>query len=553
MSQVQRPFTLVFRRYVSGTYYDDKSRLTDNLRSGIAEAFPFPPTEHNARGDVHILSVWVKNYFQHFQPLWPLFWTQDLDAEKLHPLLYLVLSSIGAMYDGQEAAAYGAVMHVELRNALLLLSPHHDQSEQETLDLGRALLLTQVAALYFEHENAFTIARRLAGSLITHAQRIGLFHELRRDSGQDPLAILTSGDSCAMEKWFDQWVLDESRKRLAFGILRAEAFMCALLSIRPLLSYEEIQIELPAAYSLWLPVERRTPQQQLYAVCQDQERSSCKGMLFSDLVSIALERDEAHPPLLAHERELLLFGLQYSVWRFSLNTEVVLRLCKVDQYDSASLDLMDRGARTMKDLRRDKERVSSALRRWQAVVPVSSVKQNGPLDRTIRMSGELLYHLSMMRMNTPTNMLHQAAYQATNAGNVKEHMREKILTWSNTSSCEASLRHALMLRDLIRLETQRDAKVRCCFNILALIGLFQAAVVVWVCRGHEHVAANAFCSKIGGSQPIGSGTASNDAETKNSVEKELMAFVDLLSEIASAWDIQSSYIRVLSRLATRSL
>ncbi|SMR52476.1 unnamed protein product [Zymoseptoria tritici ST99CH_1E4] len=91
----------------------------------------------------------VEQYCDNFHPLWATFpRTVDMDATatELHPLLFLTATSIGALFM-RGAAQYGTIMHKQIREALPQQTSRMDLTEPEALDLGRALLLTQVAAL----------------------------------------------------------------------------------------------------------------------------------------------------------------------------------------------------------------------------------------------------------------------------------------------------------------------------------------------------------------------------------------------------------------------
>lgn len=108
---------------------------------------------------VHALQAYVDMYMRLFNPLWPLVSLDGFDANDLHPVLYLTLTSIGAMYGNATDQQYGTLMHERLRRLLTAglfdLEGHSD--DLSWLLLSR--LLVQVAALYFGQRRAFSYAQ----------------------------------------------------------------------------------------------------------------------------------------------------------------------------------------------------------------------------------------------------------------------------------------------------------------------------------------------------------------------------------------------------------
>jgi hypothetical protein len=69
-------------------------------------------------------------------------------------------------------------------------------------------------------------------------------------------------------------------------------------------------------------------------------------MLYSDLVRIAMDRHEVLPDLSVAHRDLILFGIQDSVWRFSNDPNLFSRMRLSSQpKDSIGSDLFTQSAR----------------------------------------------------------------------------------------------------------------------------------------------------------------------------------------------------------------
>ncbi|KAH0198873.1 hypothetical protein KCU99_g7528, partial [Aureobasidium melanogenum] len=273
-----------------------------------------------------ILDHFVDIYLEQFQPLWPLLWQPGFERGQFHPLLLLTMTSIGALYSGSASSKYGSLLHEKIREILLVSPPRVDYTDQENLDLGRAMLLTRVAAIYFEQQHAFSAAQKLGALLNVHAQKMRLF-SYRPHRGVPTAASLQSTTNTSAIGWHKQWVFAEGCKRLAYGIIRAEVFMSVLLDLKPLASYEEIDLELPYSDALWTTKKLFARE---YITAVSSEHSLCRRMIFSDLVRIALDPNEVLPLLQPLEHELLLYGLQYSVWRFSHDSGMFKRLTGLD-------------------------------------------------------------------------------------------------------------------------------------------------------------------------------------------------------------------------------
>ncbi|KAI5205111.1 hypothetical protein E4T39_03147 [Aureobasidium subglaciale] len=286
---------------------------------------------------MNVLEHFSNIYLEQFQPLWPLLWQPGLELDKLHPLLLLTITSIGALYSGAISSRYGSLLHEKMREILLVSPPQTDQTDQENLDLGRAMLLTQVAAIYFEQQHAFSAAQRLGALLNAHAQKMRLFSYRSRRGIPTPLD-LTKANNVSAIQWHKQWVFAEGCKRLAYGIVRGEVFMSVLLDSKPLASYEEVDLELPYSDTLWT-TKRQFAREYISAVSR--EHSLCRGIIFSDLVRVALDPNEVLPLLQPLEHELLLYGLQYSVWRFSHDPSMFKRLTGHDATKESAPTMSD--------------------------------------------------------------------------------------------------------------------------------------------------------------------------------------------------------------------
>ncbi|KAH7418072.1 hypothetical protein BKA64DRAFT_564850 [Cadophora sp. MPI-SDFR-AT-0126] len=468
----------------------DHAEYWNSMSGKVQSAFSIP---NQPVSSSHTLGDFVDLYLQNFGPLWPLLSRQGLHCDQIHPLLYLTLASIGAMYGGAQAAHFGTVLHNRLRQSLTT-SLELGGVDDELLWLGQARLLTQVAALYFGQSKAFSYAQHLGGVLVAQARRMDIFSAPRTRYGEKEAAL-----SKKPEDRLSRWLLSEGRRRLAFGILRAETYTSVLLNTRPLISPEEIDLELPCSDQTWrgpaLPLD-------IYLALVERDHTTVKAQRFSDTIRIALERDERFSVLDPIGNELLIFGLQQAVWRFSHDYYMFERL--TGRQSGPTLSTTQRRASTanlscgrsddhlvtrpqgMHDLEGDLDRLTNALRRWKQSFKSISNELNLQRDRNSILSSLLLFHLSFMRLHAPIDDLHHISYRMADERSIESSIIGDISRWANSRRGYIAVRHALTIWSLISREVQRPEDTRAKFNFLAFLGLHHAAVVLWTYAGaHE--------------------------------------------------------------------
>lgn len=445
----------------------------------------------------HLLERYVDLYFRHFYLLWPLCPHPRGGYQQIHPLFYLAMTSIGAMYDGPEDIYFGALLHEIMRSALMNSPLEMDDLDEDSLAVGQALISIQITALYFGHKNAFSFAQRLGGVLAAHARKIGLFTQIpsRVHPHSAPSENNARPRMCGC-------VLDETRKRLAFGIMRTEGYVSILLNTKPLVSYEELILDAPVPSATFTNKELNEEE---YALAIHQERSKGTGMIYADLVSVALDHDELLPVLSPEGSETLLFGLQRAVWRFSHDPDLFKRLkidiesepaFEIDQPPRDDLfpqllpgtcdrhdDPLDCRFRKLKDLRYDRRCLFQSLHKWKQFFSATQTSGQLKVDRSITLSSLLLYHLSFMRLRAPVGKLQQIAHHLDSSGGAKQTDIQDIYTWSRSAEARSALQHACAIWSMIKRETERPMADQARYNILTLLGLHYAAVIVWTCAG----------------------------------------------------------------------
>jgi hypothetical protein len=115
--------------------------------------------QSSAVEDESVLHHFIGKYLAEFNPLWPMFSDDHFDPKVLHPVLYLVLASIGSMYGSTLHKQFGTLMHKRLRRLLTAGLFDLEGCDGDHLWLAHARLLTQVQGLYFGQQQGFSYAQ----------------------------------------------------------------------------------------------------------------------------------------------------------------------------------------------------------------------------------------------------------------------------------------------------------------------------------------------------------------------------------------------------------
>jgi uncharacterized C2H2 Zn-finger protein len=461
----------------------------------VTEAFGIDDWQaaHANRSLMHMLDL----YRESFSPLWPLLSGRDFNAGEMHPLLFLTLVSIGAMYGTSSESCFGTAMHEKIRKTLLTPLFVIEEHESSLLPLGQARLLTQVGSLYFGQRRAFSFAQNLGSVLLAQARRMDLF-------SADRTSLLTSHDSTE-DDYFSAWMHVESRKRLAFGFLRADVYMSVLMNSRPLISAEEFELDLPAPDHIWAAPD--SPAARQFRDQGPRPYGRAPGLSFADLVRVALDRSEALLDMDLARYELLLFGLQEQVWRFSHDPRLFRRLVGTHEPSEITrrhfIPTQSTGAmfnrwsspphadhlaithRRMNDLTDNRAQLMDALVKWEQSFAAVRTMGTSPSDRTSIMSSVLLCRLSYLRFAAPLPDLHNFGYAFFNKKPVDQRKLEALTCWARSPEARTAAGFSCDICNLVGYEVQQPVEKRAKHNLLAFSGLHHAAIVIWVFAGSQ--------------------------------------------------------------------
>ena len=515
----------------------------------------------------HILQHFVEIYLERFHVLWTMFVRRKKsELNTLHPFLYLVMSSIGAMYEGVCGNAYGSMMHERIRSALLSSPCEFAESEQEPIWLCQTLLLTQLEALYFGQRRAFSYAQHLGCILVAQARRMNLF-STRRYRPKHIQAMEKAQDT---EQKVASWALLEEKTRLAYGIFRADVYMSVLLTTRPFISFEELDIE-ASSYSYNINTDNMNEVEARMEYLTNQHEP---GIWLSDLVRVALDRDEDLPNLEPPEHEVLIFGLQQAVWRFCNDTDAVHRLtgtatppqlqqarsglddgnlAQSAQLRSGSLgaksslaltdDFLDCSTHRMKDMQSDNERLFFALQKWKQSFMRGQTRRQLENQRHFLLTGLLLYHLSYLRINAPIESLHRLSYCLDDRRAPERSLCDTVMTWLQGPCAHAAVDHAVSIWSLVHKELQRPPKLRAILNLFSFIGLHHSGVIVWM-YACTHTAEEVQRSELGRlTLPAGvsQGTPYDAILCQENMSALLTDLSQMFNRISPEWALRSSF------------
>lgn len=493
----------------------------------------------------------VRLYKQNLLPLWPMICENSLeDPAGLHPVLFLVAVSSGAMYlEDENASVFGTMMHRRLQTALITSFIEQEITEADTIWLAQARNTIQVVSLYFGQGKELAYAQRLGAALVSQSRHMGLFR-------QTGLEDFPAGGSA--EEQFAAWVRAETRRRVAFGIYRADVFLSLLSNSPPSIPADELEISLPYPDSSWLSIGKLSPEESLSAL--ERERVKRNETRYCDLIRILLDRDEVLVSMGARDYELLLFGLQEQVWKFSRDPDMFHRLIGhawQEETDSKSLDAeinrvlngsssavrfrdhLQLSHREMKDLVLDRRRLSMALDKWNQGFTASRFRPGFNKDRARILSSLLLFHIYHLQLNASLDVLHDIADGLCDKMTVDYKRLRMATVWANNAQARNATYHASKIWSLLDNEAKMNPLKKPRYTVLSYMGLHHASVVLWTCFGARKASES--------SLPFAASNDAWDGSRRDRSDEILMSIVFLYSRLKSmSWDAFAERVRRLS-------
>jgi len=126
---------------------------------------------------------------------------------------------------------------------------------------------------------------------------------------------------------------------------------------------------------------------------------------------------------------------------------------------------------------------------------------------------------------------------------------QSVVEWSCTENANVAIKHACSMWTLIEKETSRPTTSQARYTILTVISVYQAATVIWAVAGACEQSRQSL-DMMGSSKHIDKHQIELcKANTHNLMDE----FAALFPKMTSTWGVQSSFLKMILGLATRSL
>ncbi|KXT12695.1 hypothetical protein AC579_3284 [Pseudocercospora musae] len=276
------------------------------------------------------------------------------------------------------------------------------------------------------------------------------------------------------EAELDQWQQAETRRRIAFWILRSDVYTSVLLSTRPILTADEFKMTFPRSDELWLNEQNLDAEGRLWA--QRTEDSRTLQMPFSDLEAVwKYSQDPALFPRLTGQclQGVDFANIEQENDHAKMNGTAISPLTNGQRY------------RKMDALHSDRSRLLQALEAWTNAVHASIARGDFVHHQDTPMSSTLLYHLSRLRLCAPLEDLHHISYRVADPRRFQTQVLRKVEAWRKSPYAPEAARQAWDVKTLIEEELKKPQENQARFNFLAFCCLHHSAVVLWTVAAAE--------------------------------------------------------------------
>ncbi|PWY84945.1 hypothetical protein BO70DRAFT_313320 [Aspergillus heteromorphus CBS 117.55] len=265
---------------------------TENLLYPIFDSGYFP--------NANTLSSFIHLYFDHFQPVYPIFHVPTFDPNKQHWLVVLALSAIGVQFaEIQERNEYASAFNEFLRRAINV--------EKEKSCVGgypvcflQAMALNCIGSLYNSDE------RVRASTLDNFGNLVGLVRRENLLGRSDNLTLLSS--ITAQEPQWDLWVENEIKRRSGYIIWLLDCTIAYHFDTHPLLCLDDGQAVLPSHEALWQAESAEIWKQRLKRFPGHEDLS-----LYDAVLVIYIEK-KLVPDIGEFSQILLIHALYHRMW-----------------------------------------------------------------------------------------------------------------------------------------------------------------------------------------------------------------------------------------------
>lgn len=273
--------------------------------------------------------------------------------------------------------------------------------------------------------------------------------------------------------------------RLAYAVLRADAYLSALTGHPPSMRYHDIRIPLPKSSNVWDATaedERRNLQ-------WNEPAGREKAMfcfLMSDLVDTR-QQHHLHYRLTESDYHLTLCAFQVNVWEVSCEAH------NCDRNEASMYEAINACSKRLEGWWANMEKDCLLRRRYFSG---SAALPNTPFPLTL-----ILWHLSALTLHAPIRLLQgQGCCSGCRAGtpNVIQKNKTHIRAWTTSSNARIAVWNATQICRICMRESDRSTSAgRLLFNSLVNQALLRSAIVI--CAFAYHTRACPVCT---GGPPI---------------------------------------------------
>jgi Fungal specific transcription factor domain. len=210
-----------------------KLQADESYRAGLTRKLQQQPQEENLPS-AQQLNLFVKLYFTHFHPLFPVVHAATFRPSTENALLFLSICSVGSLFVGSErATAQGSRIFERLNKTILaswesFISP----SSPDALSMVQAAVIGQTFAILSGVPRYLVLADVLHGTVLSWARECN-----RHFTRQSRLSNPRLADQDVEERWH-RWIENEQRARVQVALHIHDAEISSLMHHEPVFRHK---------------------------------------------------------------------------------------------------------------------------------------------------------------------------------------------------------------------------------------------------------------------------------------------------------------------------
>lgn len=210
-----------------------KLQADESYRAGLTRKLQQLPQEENLPSSQQ-LNLFVKLYFTHFHPLFPVVHAATFRPTSENALLFLSICSVGSLFVGSERAAAQGSRIFERLNKTILASWESviSRSSSDSLSMVQAAIIGQTFAILSGNPRYLVLADILHGTVVSWARECN-----RRFAKRPPVHNMSLTEQNMDEKW-QMWIEEELRARVQVALHIHDAELASLMHHEPVFRHK---------------------------------------------------------------------------------------------------------------------------------------------------------------------------------------------------------------------------------------------------------------------------------------------------------------------------